>query len=115
MISYETTLICQFNAIFQVWYTNSIVCGELNELYTEADDLHGKWAGHIARMKAGQVPRMLLEEQLFGTRIIGRPRLRWLDGLAGDARSLLDIRNWRAAEENKEDRRLKLQAILSQS
>lgn len=42
------------------------------------------------------------QEQLFGTRKVGRPRLRLTDCVVADALPFLDIRNCRAAVQTKE-------------
>lgn len=60
-------------------------------------------AGHVARMKAEAIPKMVLTEALHGTRRRGRPKLRWSDGVAGDARDVLGVRNWMAAAQNRDD------------
>ena len=39
-----------------------------------------------------------LTEQIYGTRRVGRPELRWEDGVNYDALHILGTRNWRAAE-----------------
>nr|XP_014279039.1 uncharacterized protein LOC106682607 [Halyomorpha halys] len=62
-----------------------------------------RWAGHLLRMTKDQIPRMILNERIYGTRRVGRARLRWIDQVAADARSILGIRNWRAAATIRED------------
>lgn len=59
------------------------------------------WAGHVARMEVEEIPRRVVDTALHSTRRTGRPRLRWVDGVAADARSLLRIRSWRAAAQNR--------------
>ena len=82
---------------------------ELQMLYQEADLVRFikvgrlRWAGHVARMTDDQIPKKLLNEQIHGTRPVGRPKLRWADGVAADARSILGIRNWKAAALNRDD------------
>ncbi|XP_066905886.1 uncharacterized protein [Halyomorpha halys] len=51
----------------------------------------------VLKMTQDQIPRLILDKKIHGTRRVGRPRLRWIDGVAGDARSIFGIRNWRAA------------------
>lgn len=62
-----------------------------------------RWAGHIARMNEEEMPRKLLTEHLYRTRRRGRPRLRWSDGVTADARTILGVRNWMAAAQNRDD------------
>lgn len=38
-------------------------------------------------------PRKVLDEKIYATRSVGRPPLRWVDGVSPNARS---IQNWRA-------------------
>ena len=57
-----------------------------------------RWAGHLARMENSAIPHKVLTDQIFASRRgVGRPKLRWCDGVAKDARDLLGTRNWRAA------------------
>lgn len=80
---------------------------EIYELYKDIDVVRfvqlGRlsWAGHVARMSADEIPRKAVDTTLHRTRRTGRPKLRWVDGVAADARSLIGIRNWRAAAKNR--------------
>lgn len=38
-----------------------------------------------------------------GTRRRGRPKVRWLDGVAGDDRNILGVRNWMASGQDSDD------------
>lgn len=69
-----------------------------------------RWAGHVARMAEDAIPRSVLTEQLYGRRGVGRPRLRWMDCVTTDARSL-GIRNWMAAAQNRDAWRLLLEEV----
>ncbi|XP_066907280.1 uncharacterized protein [Halyomorpha halys] len=57
------------------------------------------WAGHVTRIE--EIANKLLNERLHGTRSRGRPKLRRLDVVKGDSRTLLGVRNWRAAALNR--------------
>lgn len=73
-----------------------------------------RWPGHVARMSPEEVPQKLLDEKIFKKRRLGCPKLRWLDGVAEDARNILGIRtNWRAAENNRDDWRSSVQQALT--
>ena len=54
----------------------------------------GVWAGHLMRMEEEEIPKRITTLQLGGQRGRGRPRLRWMDGVNGDAVSL-GMRNWK--------------------
>ena len=91
---------------------------EIYSLYKEADVIRSikvgrlRWAGHIARMEEQGMPRKLLEGEIYGTRRRGRPKLRWQDGVASDARTMLGIRNWKAAARDRDNwRRLNEEAL----
>ena len=55
-----------------------------------------RWAGHVMRMEGGRNPKRALLGTWERTRPRGRPRKRWEDGVAEDARDMR-IRNWRRA------------------
>lgn len=40
-----------------------------------------RWLGHLYRMPGTRIPRRMLEGRIHHRRRIGRPKLRWLDGL----------------------------------
>lgn len=92
---------------------------EVMDLYKEKDVIQFikvgrlRWAGHVARMSPEEPPRRILDERIYAKRGIGRPKLRWLDCVASDSRSILGTRNWRAAAQNREDWRTSLQEALT--
>ena len=43
-----------------------------------------RWAGHVARMGAGRLPRQVLDGVPVGRRPLGRPRKRWEDNVRED-------------------------------
>jgi hypothetical protein len=63
------------------------------------------WAGHVVRMEQHRIPKMVLGSRFGGGRPVGRPRNRWEDIIQRDAGSLLQIRNWKAAARDKEEKR----------
>ena len=52
-----------------------------------------RWAGHLARMDRNRAPSMLLRNYPEGRRGVGRPKMRWIDGVESDLRAL-GIRSW---------------------
>lgn len=71
-----------------------------------------RWAGHVARMGDREIPKRVITEELHGTRGVGRPRMRWLEGVAADARRILGVRNWITAAQDRENWRRLLEAAL---
>lgn len=63
-----------------------------------------RWAEHLARMNNDEVPKILLEEKIFGLKRVVRTRLSLVDCVHGRYGSCKGIRNWKAAE--KKPRRL---------
>jgi hypothetical protein len=53
-----------------------------------------RWTGHIMRMLEENPVKKLTLLRREGSRRTGRPKLRWLDGVEKDLRSL-GIRGWR--------------------
>ena len=61
-----------------------------------------KWAGHVIRMEEQSATRRVLVAVVEGRRQRGRPKLRWEDGVMGDARKLGGERNWRNGARNRD-------------
>ena len=64
-----------------------------------------RWAGHIVRMHDNLPSRKITLGTLEGRRRVGRPNLRWMDGVKRDAEGL-GIRNWRAKVMDRDGWRL---------
>ena len=73
-----------------------------------------RWAGHVARMPEERLYKRYMLGRPEGRRPVGRPRLRWLDGVTRDLRQLgvgeeewmqvaQDRRRWRALVEAARD------------
>jgi hypothetical protein len=60
------------------------------------------WAGNVVRMEH-PIPKKVLGSCFGGGRPVGRPRNGWEDIMQRDAANLLQIRNWKAAERDKEE------------
>ena len=52
-----------------------------------------RWAGHLIRMEENRAPLTLFRNNPEGRRGVGRPKMRWIDGVESDLRAL-GIRNW---------------------
>ena len=53
-----------------------------------------RWAGHLERMAANRVVKQVHHLRPTGRRLVGRPRLRWIDDVEDDLRRM-KIRAWR--------------------
>jgi len=53
-----------------------------------------RWAGHIVRMEDNLPCTKITLDKPEGRRRVGRPNLRWMDGVMRDAERL-GVRNWR--------------------
>jgi hypothetical protein len=51
-------------------------------------------AGHLMRMNDNRTPKTIFNTKLDGVRRVGRPKMRWKDGVDQDIR-ILDIKNWK--------------------
>ena len=71
-------------------------------LVAEAKKARVRWLGHVERMPEGRAPRDVLHGRPAGRRRQGRPRMRWLDDVEEDLRSL-GVRGWRRRALDRED------------
>jgi hypothetical protein len=53
-----------------------------------------RWAGRIVRMQDNLPCKKITLDKPEGRRRVGRPNLRWMDGVTEDAERL-GVRNWR--------------------
>ena len=74
---------------------------DVPKLSTHIRLLRLQWAGHVQRMPDTRVPKRIFAGNPGGRRRVGRPRLRWMDGVSGDALELLGVRNWRSIAEDR--------------
>ena len=106
------------NGIYPVSYTHLDVYKrqELYQIYKEIPVSKFiriqrlRWAGHVMRMEDGRNPKRALLGIWEGTRPRGRPRKRWEDGVAEDARDM-GIRNCRRVATDRVDWRRRLSLI----
>ena len=73
---------------------------ELYHLYDETDLVSSiritrlRWEGHIVQMQFNLPCNKITLDKTEGRRRVGRPNLRWMDGVTRDAERL-GVRNWR--------------------
>ena len=88
---------------------------ELYELYQDASVVKFikinrlRWLGHLHRMGDLELPKRMVFNNPIGRRSVGRPKLRWLDGVVTDCR-LLGQTNWKVAANDRSGWRRFLQA-----
>ncbi|KDR13323.1 hypothetical protein L798_12948 [Zootermopsis nevadensis] len=61
-----------------------------------------RWLGHVQRKTGGRYPKKALNGQPGGRRRMGRPRMRWLDDVGEDLRTI-GVRRWRRKAESRDD------------
>jgi endonuclease/exonuclease/phosphatase family metal-dependent hydrolase len=60
-----------------------------------------RWLGHVKRMEEGAMPRKTMEGRLYIGRRKGRPRLRWMDDVVEDLKTM-KIRQWTEKVKSRE-------------
>ena len=60
------------------------------------------WFGHVQRMGENRIPKRLLYMNLRKTRLRGRPRNRWQDGVREDGR-VVGGEGWKEKVHNREE------------
>jgi hypothetical protein len=61
-------------------------------VYIKAERL--AWAGHLTRMSDERTLKKIFSTKPDGTRSVGRPKLRWQDGVAQDMQ-ILGVKRWK--------------------
>jgi len=61
-----------------------------------------RWAAHVMRMENTRTTRKITEWTPYKTRLVGRPRLRWLDQVEEDLKRM-KIVGWRAKVEDTQE------------
>jgi hypothetical protein len=93
---------------------------ELYILYKDSDIItyikisRLRWAGHVIRLEDQNPARRVFAAVVEGRRQKGRPKLRWEDGVTGDAKKLGE-RHWRSAARNRDEWQKLLRKALAQS
>ena len=91
---------------------------ELYRLYDETDLVTTAgitrlgWAGHIVRMQDNLPCKKITLDKPEGRRRVGRPNLRWMDGVMRDAERL-GVRNWRIKAKDRDGWRRRLESAKS--
>ena len=83
--------------------------GEI-DLVTAIKKTRLSWAGHIVRMQDNLPCRKITLGMPEGRRRVGRPNLRWMDGVKRDA-GRLGIRNWRTKAMDRDGWRLMIESV----
>jgi hypothetical protein len=60
------------------------------------------WAGHLVRMNDNRTLKKIFNNKPDGARSVGRPKLRWEDGVVQDMR-ILGVENWRKVALNRDE------------
>jgi hypothetical protein len=45
-------------------------------------------------MDGKRIPKRILESNIIGKRLLGKPRKRWVNAVKTDSREILKVRNW---------------------
>jgi hypothetical protein len=95
-----------FGAVREGGYRRARYNNELYGLYREQDLVsynkvgRMRWTGHVSRMEDSDPAKQAMKQQLYGIRRAGRPKLRWVDSVAQDARNM-GIKNWKKAAQDR--------------
>jgi hypothetical protein len=60
------------------------------------------WAGHLVGMNSDRTIEKIFNTKPDGLRSVGRPKLRWEDGVDQDIR-ILGVRNWKKVALNRDE------------
>ena len=60
-----------------------------------------RWLGHVKRMEEGAMARKMMEGRLFIGGRKGRPRLRWMDDVVADLKTVR-IKQWMETMQDRE-------------
>ena len=81
---------------------------ELYEIFNEPNivnyikDKRLAWAGHLVCMNSDRTIKIILNTKPDGARSVGRPKLRWEDGVDQDMR-ILGVKNWKKVALNRDE------------
>ena len=81
---------------------------ELYEIFNEPNivnyikDKRLAWAGHLVRMNNDRTIKKIFNTKPDGARSVGRPKLRWEDGVDQDMR-ILAVKNWKKVALNRNE------------
>jgi len=60
------------------------------------------WAGHLIRMNNDRMLKKIFNTKPGGVRSVGRPKLRWEDGIDQDMR-ILGVKNWKKVAPDRDE------------
>ena len=72
-----------------------------------------RWAGHIVQMQDNLPCKKITLDKPEGRRQVGRPNLRWMDGVMRDAERL-GVRNWKSKAKDRDGWRRLLESAKTQ-
>jgi len=81
---------------------------ELYEIFNEPNTVNYikvkilAWAGHLVRMNNDRTLKKILNTKPGGARSVGRPKLRWEDGVDQDMR-ISGVKNWKIVALNRDE------------
>jgi hypothetical protein len=81
---------------------------ELYEMFEDSDIVvyikakRLAWAEHLTRMSDGRTLKKIFSTKPDGTRSVGRPKLRWKDGVAQDMQ-ILGVKRWKNVDLNRDE------------
>jgi hypothetical protein len=89
-------------AIWRSRYNEELyrLCDE-TDLVTTVRITRLRWAGHILRMQDNLTCKKVIFDKPEGRMRVGRPNLRWMDGVMRDAERLV-VRNWRTKAKDRD-------------
>jgi len=76
------------------------LCDE-SDLVTTVRITRLRWAGHIVRMQDNLPCKKITLDKPEGRRRVGRPNLRWMDGVMRDEERL-GVRNWKSKAKDRD-------------
>ena len=82
------------------WASNKICHKNLYFVHIKVKRL--AWAGYLMRMSDERTLKKIFNTKPGGTRSVGRPKLRWEDGVAQDTQ-ILGVKRWKNAALNRDE------------
>jgi hypothetical protein len=105
---FRKVLRCIFGAKQENETWRKIYSYELYETFNESNIVNYikvkrlAWAGHLMHMNNDRTLKKIFNTKLDGVRRVGRPKLRWEDGVDQDMR-ILEVKNWKKVALNRDE------------